>query len=78
MLAYFFKSLEKDQGSSNYVTSFPQLSNEQLSALDCPDYREKNIMDGIKGIFETKEGRKVKEEVKKEGLFQRLFGKKKK
>jgi penicillin-binding protein 1A len=78
MLAYFFKSLEKDQGSSNYLTSFPQLSNEQLSALDCPDYREKNIMDGIKGIFETKEGRKVKEKEEKEGLFERLFRRKKK
>lgn len=78
MLAYFFQSVQNHSGFTEYREPFAELPENLRLQLDCPDYREKNLLDDIKGIFDRKEGKKVEQEGEKEGFFQRLFGKKKK
>ncbi len=56
------------------LSNFPPPDEYILSQLDCPDFREDTFFDDLKGIFRKEEGRKVKGEKEKEGLFKRIFG----
>ena len=76
MLGYFFLDIEQRPDLSEYLVDFQRPSSELLEELDCPDFREKNLMDGIKNLFDPGKGQKVEKE-EKEGLFKKLFGKKK-
>ena len=78
MLAYWFREIENNRKAENYLVPFPDLTEQWQSDLDCPDFREKNILDDIMNIFDKKEGKKLEQGEEKPGLFQRLFGKKKK
>ncbi|HBZ20114.1 MAG TPA: penicillin-binding protein [Bacteroidales bacterium] len=61
------------------ITCFPDLSPELADALDCPDFKEKNLFDRIIDIFEKDKkdyegnGRKVERTVK--SIFKKLFKK---
>lgn len=41
------------------LASWPGQGPEIKAQLDCPDYREETIIDGLKSIFKSKEGEKV-------------------
>jgi penicillin-binding protein 1A len=76
-------TLKKVQGndtlSRQLMTRFPDLSPELAGAFDCPDFKEKNIVDKFLNIFHKKKNypdtgdNNVRQ--KKRGFFRRLFGK---
>jgi penicillin-binding protein 1A len=65
--------------TTEFVGYFPPLPAELQFELDCPDYREKNVIENFMGIFKKNRidydhsGRKQK----KSSFFKRLFGKNK-
>ncbi len=76
VFAGFFQELNRTSSLKNYSNAgFEELPPELQSKLDCPDYRDKNLMDKVLGVFKKKEGKKAED---KPGFFQRLFGKEKK
>ena len=77
LVAAFIKELEHNSSMASYITPAPDLNSSHEDEVDCPDYREKNIMDGIKGLFDRDPGKKVDEE-KSSNFWNRLFGRKKK
>lgn len=78
----FFQSVQRSQEARKYCyASFEELPEDLMARLDCPDFRERNLVDDLLGIFSKEEGKRVreekakkKEEKKKKGLFQRIFG----
>ena len=56
---------------------FPPLPSELQNELDCPDYREKNVIENFMGIFKKNkiEYDSSKRKQKKNSFFRRLFGK---
>jgi penicillin-binding protein 1A len=62
-----------------YFADFPELPPELSGSLDCPDYKEKSVLDKFKALFKkdkldfNKEADKSKQ--KKKPFFKRLFGK---
>jgi hypothetical protein len=50
-----------------------------MGALDCPDYKDKNLFDKVRDLFQNKKTypgqRENKYKEKKRGFFKRLFGK---
>lgn len=74
IFAEFFRHIVNSPELSEISTaSFPPLSPELQSRLDCEDYRDKTFFDSVKGIFKRKEGEKVKHKEDKPGFFKRLF-----
>ncbi len=70
----FFHNLKANAEVYNSVSgSFKPLSDEQIEGLDCPDYKEGNLVDEFKSWFEDQEGEDVEED--KPNFFQRLFNK---
>lgn len=61
------------------IAPFPQLPPELAGALDCPDFKDSNLFDKIKDLFQNKkdikENPSEKPKQKKKGFFRRLFGK---
>jgi penicillin-binding protein 1A len=61
------------------IAPFPQLPPELAGALDCPDFKDSNLFDKIKDLFQNKKDIKEnsveKPKQKKKGFFRRLFGK---
>ena len=81
LVALTLKKVQKnDTLSRQLFTSFPDLSPEFLAALDCPEYKEKNLVDKFLDLFHGKkktliENNGEKPKPKKKGFFRRLFGK---
>jgi penicillin-binding protein 1A len=73
------KVQENDTLRRQFIAPFPQLADELKGALDCPDYKDKNLFDKVRDLFQNKKSypdqtnNKYKE--KKKGFFKRLFGK---
>jgi len=80
VFANFFSQVNRQAELKKYSKSnFDELSPELKSQLNCPDYRDKNLLDKVLGIFKKREGERVEEEEdNKPGFFERVFGKKKK
>jgi penicillin-binding protein 1A len=61
------------------ITSFPDLPGDMERALDCPDFKEKNLFDKFRDLFQNKKSTPDngvnKAQPKKKGFFKRLFGK---
>lgn len=78
LVANFYQSVESDRSLQQFQAPFPALPDNLVEDLNCLDYREKNFFDGIKNLFDDKEGQKVPSaEDDKPGFLQRIFGKKK-
>jgi penicillin-binding protein 1A len=62
------------------ITGFPDLPPELANALDCPDFKEKNLFDMIIDIFEKDkkdyEGTERKVERTIKNIFRKIFKKK--
>ncbi len=73
------KVQDNDTLPAQLIAPFPDLPPELLGILDCPDFKEKNIFDKVRDLFQKKEispGKGDKKgEQKKKGFFKRLFGK---
>ena len=77
MLGYFFGALEEERSMAPYQSQFSELTDEWQNELGCEDFREKNIFDDLKNIFDKREGEKIKREKEdKPGFFKRIFGEK--
>ncbi len=72
------KIQSNDTLTSQLITSFSDLPAELAGALDCPDFREKNILGKFMDLFQRKKiapDKSVdKPKLKKKGFFKRLFG----
>jgi penicillin-binding protein 1A len=64
---------------AEFAGYFPSLPPELQAELDCPDYREKNVIEDFIGIFKKDkiEYDSSRHKQKKNSFFRRLFGKKK-
>lgn len=77
------KDIERNPALRRKVAaSFDVLTEDQLAALDCPDFKEGDLLDDFFDLFDKEEGTPVEtekddEEAEKPNFFQRLFGKKK-
>jgi penicillin-binding protein 1A len=73
------KVQENDTLRKQLTASFPALPDELKGALDCPDFKDKNLFDKVRELFQNKKdypGQKEnKYKEKKKGFFKRLFGK---
>jgi penicillin-binding protein 1A len=67
-----------DTLSRQLIASFPALPPELTGALDCPDFKEKSIVDKFIKLFHNKKTQydttATRGRVKKKGFFRRLFG----
>jgi len=61
------------------INHFPDLPPDMQGALDCPDFKEKNILNKFMDLIQNKriyhDEATGKEKHKKKGFFRRLFGK---
>jgi penicillin-binding protein 1A len=80
LVALTLKKVQQDPLlKEKLITGFPDLPPELADALDCPDFKEKNLFDRIIDIFEKDNkdyegtGRKVERTVK--SIFRKLFKK---
>jgi hypothetical protein len=73
------KIQSNDTLTAQLITPFSALPPELTGALDCPDFREKNILGKFMDLFQKKKiasDKSVdKTKHKKKGFFKRLFGK---
>jgi penicillin-binding protein 1A len=79
LVALTLKKMQaNDTLTSQFITSFPDLPPELQRALDCPDFKEKNIFDKFRNLFQNKKTSPEKGDKKvpqkKKGFFKRLFG----
>ncbi len=67
-----------DTLTAQLITPFPGLPPELAGALDCPDFKEKNMFGKFLDLFHNKKTAPVndvnKPKQKKKGFFKRLFG----
>jgi penicillin-binding protein 1A len=60
------------------IVPFSDLPSELKGALDCPDFKDKNLLDKFINLFQNKKAPFDKEinkpKQKKKGFFRRLFG----
>lgn len=79
LVALTLKKLQaNDTLSKQFESPFPELPAELKRALECSDFREINLFDKFKGLFQKKKitadtGEK-KAKKKEKGFFKRLFG----
>jgi penicillin-binding protein 1A len=63
-----------------YFSPFPAMSPELTDELDCPDFRDKNVLENFINIFKKDrfgyDTTLKKHEVKRKSFFRRLFGRK--
>ena len=72
------KVQNNDTLSHQLIRPFPDLPGDLQGALDCPDFKEKTIVNKFMDLFRNKkiyrdEGNKEVKH-KKRGFFRRLFG----
>jgi hypothetical protein len=73
------KVQDNDTLTHQLISLFPNLPPDLQGAIDCPDFKEKNIINKFMDLFQNKkiyrnEGTKEPKH-KKKGFFRRLFGK---
>jgi penicillin-binding protein 1A len=72
------KVQENDTLARQLFSPFPDLPPELSGALDCPDFKEKNLFDKFINLFQNKKINPEKDlnksRQKKRGFFRRLFG----
>jgi penicillin-binding protein 1A len=73
------KVKENDTLMKELITAFPDLTPEMERILDCPDFKEKKLLERFFDRFQKKtipyDNGEKKSEKKKRSLFSRLFGK---
>jgi penicillin-binding protein 1A len=79
LVALTLKNLQgNDTLRREMITSFPVLPPELTGALDCPDFKDKNLFDKFLNLFHDKktspEKSADKTKPRKKGFFKRLFG----
>jgi penicillin-binding protein 1A len=79
LVALTLKKVQSNDTLINeFITPFPDLPAELTGALDCPDFKDKNIFDKFRNLFKDKKTSPLKSESKtpqkKKGFFKRLFG----
>ena len=79
LVALTLKKVQKDPVlMEQLIKPFPELSQELKSALDCPDFKEDNIIDRFFDIFQKKktdfDNGPNKDKPKKKPFLKRLFG----
>ncbi len=82
LVAMTLKKVKRDQGlRDSLITSFPDLPPELANALDCPDFKDKNLFDRIIDIFEkdekTFDGTEKKVERTVKSILRKIFKKQK-
>jgi penicillin-binding protein 1A len=75
------KKVQADPGlRAQFFSLFPELSPELAGELDCPDFRDKNVLENIINIFKKDrfgyDSTLKKHEIKRKSFFRRLFGRK--
>ena len=84
LVALTLKKVKQDPVlRDSLIASFPELPPELADALDCPDFKDKNLFDRIIDIFEKDKktyddaGTKTKTKTKrkKDSFFRRIFRK---
>jgi len=81
LVALTLKKVKQDPSlRDKLIIGFPDLPPELANALDCPDFKEKNLFDMIIDIFDrdkkTYEGRERKVERTIRNIFRKIFKKK--
>ena len=82
IIALTLKKVQKnDTLRRQLFTDFPGLSPDLVAALECPEYKEKNLVNKFLDLFHGRkksliENNTSKPNQKKKGFFRRLFGKK--
>ncbi len=79
LVALTLKKVQLNAGlMEQLITPFPDLPPELEGALDCPDFKEKNIFDKFLDLFQNKkksfDNGVNKAKPKKRSFFKRLFG----
>jgi penicillin-binding protein 1A len=73
------KVQDNDTLRRQFTAYFPELPDDLKGALDCPDYKDKNLFDKVRDLFQNEKPPPGKGETKykekKRGFFKRLFGK---
>ena len=73
------KVQDNDTLKHQLINHFPDLPPDLQGALDCPDFKEKNILNKFMDLIQNKriyhDEASGKERHKKKGFFRRLFGK---
>jgi penicillin-binding protein 1A len=82
LVALTLKKVRSDQGlRDSLITTFPDLPPELANALDCPDFKDKNLFDRIIDIFEKDEksydGTEKKVERTVKSILRKIFKKQK-
>ena len=82
LVALTLKKVRSDQGlRDSLITTFPDLPPELANALDCPDFKDKNLFDRIIDIFEkdekTYDGTEKKVERTVKSILRKIFKKQK-
>jgi len=79
LVALTIKQVQSDpELRQKFFVAFPELPSELMVKLDCPDFKEKSILNKFKDLFKKdkinfdRESNKPKE--KKKPFFKRLFG----
>jgi penicillin-binding protein 1A len=83
LVAITLKNTERNMELRNRLfTPFPLLPPYLAAELECPDYKEKKLMENVIDFFKRDKITFKKDssasEIKKQTIFQRIFGKKKK
>lgn len=79
LVALTLKKLQtNDTLRRELIAPFPELPPELAGALDCPDFKDKNLFDKFIDLFHDKksspEKNADKTKIRKKGFFKRLFG----
>jgi penicillin-binding protein 1A len=73
------KLQENDTLANELIAPFPDLPPDLKGSLDCPDFKDKNIFDKVRDLFQKEKTYPFKgdnkTQQKKKGFFKRLFGK---
>ena len=80
LVALTLKKIQaNDTLTRELIAPFPDLPPDLKGALDCPDFKDKNIFDKVRDLFQKDKTYPYKGEnktqQKKKGFFRRLFGK---
>jgi penicillin-binding protein 1A len=82
LVAITLKNAERNRLLSNkLITPFPELPPGLAAELDCPDFKEKKLLENVVDFFKKDRVTFKKDtsasEIKKQTILQRIFGKKK-
>lgn len=80
----FFQEINRSSDLRAYTSSsFEELEPRLQRKMNCDDFREENLLDSFRGIFNKEKGKQIDgdagdepEKKEKKGFFKRVFGKK--